>query len=337
MPALEPDDQVRIFERITSETYIHYLLGVNSVMDMNAGTWYMDVDTHWLGNGPDSEWHVNASKMSPALAAYLIEAGLIADPRDPDVDTVYPDDWFDYRPPEVPEGLPRVADDYEWMFPDLPDWMWPPWDWEGEGPGNDDDEVPPSSTSSGTRRNCTNKHMWDFWPGAGPITRSLYPKSCHSGYISTYFFKGGSSNPGSDASCDRRAWPAFRAMCWIMAEEGYGIEYASGFRCKHVADSYVWSNHAWGLAVDINYPWYGRTKATGATILRVAARVESIMALGAGGIYNVPVFKWGQHFTKNGKPNPDPAHWQVCCAPEDIARGLYIPGISPPGDYPSPE
>ena len=327
MPALEPDDQVRIFERITSETYIHYLLGVNSVMDMDAGTYYMDVDTHWLGNGPDEEWHVQMNDMSPALFAYLVEAQIIPDPDDPDVDTPYPDDWWDYKPPVPPKDLPRVADDYEWLFPDLPAVVWPVFPWDGEGAGNGDDDTPPTppvATNPGVRINCTNKHAFDFWPGAGPITRSLWPKVCKSGYISSYNFVGAGSS-GSDASCDRRAWPAFRQLLRIMADEGYTVEYASGFVCKHVTGHDVWSNHAWGLAVDINYPWYGRTKAVGATILRVGNRAMNIRAMSAGGRFEIPVFNWGQYFE-----NPDPAHWQVCCAPEDIARGLQVPGLLTP-------
>ena len=45
--ALEPDDQVRIYERVTAETFIHYVEGYSSVMNLDQGTWYMDVDTNW--------------------------------------------------------------------------------------------------------------------------------------------------------------------------------------------------------------------------------------------------------------------------------------------------
>lgn len=319
MPALEPDDQVQIFERITSETYIHYLLGVNSVMDMDAGTYYMDVDTHWLGNGPDKEWHVSAASMSPALFAYLVAAGLILDPKDADADYKYPDDFFKYTPPTPPEGLPRVADDYEWLFPDLPAWVWPDWDWT---PGYDDPYVEPPSESGdgGTVVNCTNNHAWAFWPGSGPRSvRST--SSCFSGYqTSRRFF--GANGSWSMATCDDRAWLAFRAMCLIMQDEGYVINTASGYDCRPVTGTTTWSNHAWGLAVDINYQSYYRKKATDSLTLAVANRVLNIRAYDSQNRADIPVFKWGQFFG-----TPDPAHWQVCCGPEDIARGLYIPGM----------
>lgn len=322
MPALEPDDQVQIFERITSETYIHYLLGVNSVMDMDAGTWYMDIDTHWLGNGPDAEWHVSASSMSPALFAYLVSAGLIEDPADAGPDYVYPDDFWKYVPPTPPKDLPRVADDYEWLFPDLPPWVMPVWDWAGEGPGNDDpDPVPATPTSSGGATGCTNSHAFKFWPGSGP--KNVSGTTCYSGYQSRRAFVGANGHY-SYAVCDDRAWKAFKALTLIMREEGYEIDYASGYVCRKVKGTNTWSNHAWGLAVDINYPWYGRKRATGSKILAVAARAESIRALDGSGLFSIPVFRWGQHFS-----NPDPAHWQVCCGPQEIYRGLYIPGYGP--------
>ena len=111
-PAYEPDDQVRIFERITSESYIHYLQGVSSVMDLDAGSWFLDVDTHWLGIGPEATWVVNTyNDMPPALFAYLIAIGAINEDGDPNS---LPDDWDPrYVYPELPEDYPRIEDDYE--------------------------------------------------------------------------------------------------------------------------------------------------------------------------------------------------------------------------------
>lgn len=50
-PLLQIDDQVRIFERTTSETYIHYVRGYRSLMDFESGEYTMDLQTHWLGDG----------------------------------------------------------------------------------------------------------------------------------------------------------------------------------------------------------------------------------------------------------------------------------------------
>lgn len=50
-PAINLDDQVRIFERQTAETYMHYVSGISSSMDLVAGTYTMTLTTHWLGDG----------------------------------------------------------------------------------------------------------------------------------------------------------------------------------------------------------------------------------------------------------------------------------------------
>lgn len=49
-PAIQINDQVRIYERQTGETYIHYVRGIQSNMDLDTGRWTMDLSTHWLGS-----------------------------------------------------------------------------------------------------------------------------------------------------------------------------------------------------------------------------------------------------------------------------------------------
>lgn len=56
-PAIQINDQVRIWERVTSETYIHYVRGVNSHMDLVSGEYMMNLTTHWMGDG--SVWAVD--------------------------------------------------------------------------------------------------------------------------------------------------------------------------------------------------------------------------------------------------------------------------------------
>lgn len=58
-PILQIDDQVRIFERSTSETYIHYLRGYSSTMDMSTGEYTMTLQTHWMGDGTTSGWFLS--------------------------------------------------------------------------------------------------------------------------------------------------------------------------------------------------------------------------------------------------------------------------------------
>ena len=50
-PILQINDQIRIYERTTSDTYIHYLRGYTSTMDLESGSYTMDIQTHWMGDG----------------------------------------------------------------------------------------------------------------------------------------------------------------------------------------------------------------------------------------------------------------------------------------------
>lgn len=49
-PCLDVDDQIRIVERTTSETYIHRIIGMDTEMDLDEGTYTMSLQTHWLGS-----------------------------------------------------------------------------------------------------------------------------------------------------------------------------------------------------------------------------------------------------------------------------------------------
>lgn len=66
-PGLQLDDQVRIFERTTYETNIHYISGINSTHNLESGEWTMDVTCHWLGGDPNTEWFVNKQTLTPAV------------------------------------------------------------------------------------------------------------------------------------------------------------------------------------------------------------------------------------------------------------------------------
>lgn len=56
-PCIGIDDQIRIFERNTATTYIHYVRGVNTSMDLDSGEYNMSLTTHWLGT-PEADWGV---------------------------------------------------------------------------------------------------------------------------------------------------------------------------------------------------------------------------------------------------------------------------------------
>lgn len=56
-PAIQINDQVRIFERQTAETYIHYVRGVSTSMDIESGSYTMTLTTHWLGD--QNQWAIS--------------------------------------------------------------------------------------------------------------------------------------------------------------------------------------------------------------------------------------------------------------------------------------
>lgn len=67
-PGLQLDDQVRIFERVTNESYVHYVSAIDDTFDLHTGAWDMSVTTHWLGEDPDTQWFLNKNQLTPAVA-----------------------------------------------------------------------------------------------------------------------------------------------------------------------------------------------------------------------------------------------------------------------------
>lgn len=55
-PAIQVNDQVRIFERVTSESYVHYIRGISYEHDLDSGLYTMTLETNWLGT--QTEWAI---------------------------------------------------------------------------------------------------------------------------------------------------------------------------------------------------------------------------------------------------------------------------------------
>ena len=58
-PNIGMNDQIRVVERNTSETYIHYVRSVSSSMDLDTGVYTMNLSTNRLGN--DSNWVITTT------------------------------------------------------------------------------------------------------------------------------------------------------------------------------------------------------------------------------------------------------------------------------------
>lgn len=70
-PRIQIDDQIRILERVTNETFYHYVLGIKSTLNMQDGTWEYDMETHWLGEDPEDAWVIDAKSLKGPTQAYL--------------------------------------------------------------------------------------------------------------------------------------------------------------------------------------------------------------------------------------------------------------------------
>ena len=70
-PKIQIDDVVRIYERVTNETFYHYVLGIKSELNMQEGVWTYSLDTHWLGEHPQDSWVINVNELSNATKQYL--------------------------------------------------------------------------------------------------------------------------------------------------------------------------------------------------------------------------------------------------------------------------
>lgn len=76
-PAIQIDDQIRIFERVTNETYYHYVLGISNTLDMDEGTWNYTLETHWLGPDLDEAFVVDVDKLDDVTKSYLNTIGAV--------------------------------------------------------------------------------------------------------------------------------------------------------------------------------------------------------------------------------------------------------------------
>lgn len=70
-PAIQPDDQVRIFEAVTSEGFIHYVKGIASSNDLEAGEWTYNLSTHWLGERPFDKWAFTPDDLAPETQQFI--------------------------------------------------------------------------------------------------------------------------------------------------------------------------------------------------------------------------------------------------------------------------
>lgn len=329
-PAFEPDDQVRIFERITEESYIHYIQGVRSVMDLDKGTWYLDVDTHWLGVGPDQTWVVNTYKdMPPALYAYLVAIGEITEDGDPDN---LPEGWDpNFTIPTFPDDVPRLDENLEELFPDPPavefpyDDSWSDFDIaQNIGSGY---VTPPISGGGGTVNHRSEAWRYAYWGARGSDLTTftfMYAYPPPTSFAAPY------SHPGQATTVrttvPRAAVTAYRLAAGIFADEDYYVYSCGAFAGvdRKISGTNVYSAHAWGLAIDINpninnccttpwSTWLARPQSP--KLYNAAIRITNIRTNDT----NQRVFGWGGYW----KTKKDYMHFEIICTRTQISEGVH--------------
>ncbi len=335
-PAFEPDDQVRIFERITSESYIHYIQGVRSSMDMDNGTWYLDIDTHWLGNGPDETWVVNTYKdMPPALYEYLVGIGAIDEEGDP---SKLPEGDYDFEIPVFPDEVPRLDLDLDQIFPDPPAVNFPYDDsWSDEDIAKDIGSryvSNPGPTGGGTVNSKSEAWRYNFWGSRGSDLTTFnfmikwetfyaglpaedVPNNTHVGQLKTV-----------RTTVPRAAAAAYRLMAELLADEGYYVFSCAAFAGKErkIAKTNTYSAHAWGLAIDINPSvnnccsvkfgtWIARS--TSPDLYAAAQNIVNRIRTKSS---NTRVFGWGGYW----RTKKDWMHFEVIATRRQLLQGVRI-------------
>lgn len=119
------------------------------------------------------------------------------------------------------------------------------------------------------------------------------------------------------------AVPAFKALGAIMLAWGYHVRQGEtwGLAVRKIRGSSQWSNHAWGLAVDIN----ASTNPIGARLVTdmpagMVAQIKQIKTLKSG----QPVFRWGGDY----KVRKDAMHFEIMATPGELAEGLSVPTVN---------
>jgi len=77
-PAIQVDDQVRVYERVSEEAFLQYVIGISMNWSLETGKYTYDLDTHWLGDTAFSEWTFNPADLSAEAQQYLKSIGKIA-------------------------------------------------------------------------------------------------------------------------------------------------------------------------------------------------------------------------------------------------------------------
>ena len=336
IPAFEPDDQVRIVERVTSESYFHYILSVSSNMDMDAGTWHMELDTHWLGSGPGKRWVVDSYKnMPPALFEFLVKIGQIN--ADGTNKSELPPGW-DPQYHQTPEGgLERDIHnekDIDDILPNLPDVSYVPpkmSDRESNGPDGGSDApggTPAPDPPAGAVNHRSEAWRYAYWGNHGPsdVDRFTFMEAYPSG-VSYPVDIPQNSHPLQSYSVpvvvDRYAWNAFRFLAYVLADYTYEVypSETGGYKLSWIKGTTIWSAHAWGLAIDINWDKNALGKRSGDINQNFRhAAAQAVYRIRLAQDTDTRVFGWGGYW----ETKREWAHFEIIVTKQQLEQGVIL-------------
>ena len=74
-PGIQIDDQVRIWERTSNETFVHYVKSIDMSWDLETGKYTYTLGTYWLGASAFDDWAFKPSDFSQPTQNYLHSLG----------------------------------------------------------------------------------------------------------------------------------------------------------------------------------------------------------------------------------------------------------------------
>jgi hypothetical protein len=121
---------------------------------------------------------------------------------------------------------------------------------------------------------------------------------------------------GARITVQKRAVPAFMMLAMVMAAHNYRIRPGDtgAYNCRYIDGTLVWSNHAYAIAVDVN--WQSNPYSSILITDMPPAMIRDIEDIKT--VDGIQVFRWGGRYSGS----KDAMHFEIMVTPEQLARGL---------------
>lgn len=118
------------------------------------------------------------------------------------------------------------------------------------------------------------------------------------------------------------AAPAFEKLGLVFEDHEYPVRRSDtgSYNCRVQKGTNIYSSHAYGLAVDVN--WNSNPFRRPLTTDIPQALIDDTLRIKTTQRW-LPVFRWGGYFSRR----PDPMHWEIMVTPAELALGVWPDGI----------